>query len=564
MRTKFFVALLFCFTVQAETALSITPQIADSPYVSAVRQFADQVLEHGRDVYGDTHSPLFVDGIDIRTGDPVVWRYDGDEWILSNFASQQNLMRVLTSLSALTGDKRYREAAEAAAVYMFQHQRDDCGLLYWGGHQIIDLKTLQNIGHFDANCHELKNNIPFYEFLWEVDPKATTQYLRAFWNAHMFDWGVLDMNRHGPYGKEMGPLWDHTFHEPEPFFEGRGLTFINTGVDLIHAGATLYALAEEQGALQWALRLAEQYVRARHPETGLGAYQYSKPERRQDPPADGPLTERLTWSSYGDRAENQFGHIYGDVAREGWVVWRSAKTVYVLPTLVQLELAEKLGNEGQPFIQWTVDGLRAFIEHAYDPEENHFRPMWADGTDLTGQSIQRTGYYGQEGTPFRPTMADADFLFAFARAFRLSQEEFLWDTIRSIMRGLQLGELGETPNDPADFNHETQQSDATLIFALIELAKAVDEPSTYLSMANRIADTILDQRFFEGYFLPSAQHVNASFDAIEPLALLSLEAAHRSLTDAAPIYSGGRGYIHGRYDGHGRTYDRNVIWNQRR
>ncbi len=54
------------------------------------------------------------------------------------------------------------------------------------------------------------------------------------------------------------------------------------------------------------------------------------------------------------------------------------------------------------------------------------------------------------------------------------------------------------------------------------------------------------------------------FDAVEPLAILAVEAAITGRLAEFPPYIAGRGYIHGRFDGHGRTYDHRVIWNQTR
>ncbi len=45
---------------------------------------------------------------------PVRWKKDGETWVLCNFASQQSLLRTLDGLTTLTGDTKYRTAAEEA------------------------------------------------------------------------------------------------------------------------------------------------------------------------------------------------------------------------------------------------------------------------------------------------------------------------------------------------------------------------------------------------------------------------------------------------------------------
>lgn len=75
-----------------------------------------------------------------------------------------------------------------------------------------------------------------------------------------------------------------------------------------------------------------------------------------------------------------------------------------------------------------------------------------------------------------------------------------------------------------------------------------------------MGDNIIGQSFHHGYFLPSARHINARFNAEEPFALLAIDAALRDAREAVPVYNAGRGYFHGRFDGFGRTYDHTAIW----
>ena len=86
--------LLMCLLIAgAHPTFSAAPAEAESPWLKAVREFGDQVLAKGRDVYGEKHTPLFVDGLNINTLEPVRWLYLNNRWIISNQASQQNLFR---------------------------------------------------------------------------------------------------------------------------------------------------------------------------------------------------------------------------------------------------------------------------------------------------------------------------------------------------------------------------------------------------------------------------------------------------------------------------------------
>jgi len=73
-------------------------------YLKAVRNFADTVIEKGCDTYGEKDTPLFVDGLHAQSLKPVIWKKDGQSWVLSNFASQQPLIRILDGRSTLTKD----------------------------------------------------------------------------------------------------------------------------------------------------------------------------------------------------------------------------------------------------------------------------------------------------------------------------------------------------------------------------------------------------------------------------------------------------------------------------
>jgi HEAT repeat protein len=100
----------------------------------------NRYLKYSRDTYGPKHTPLFVDGLNIHTHEPVKWiAPNGDRWILSNLASQQNLFRTLDGLTRITANPKYKQAAMDAITYSFENLRSPNGLLYWGGHAAYDL-----------------------------------------------------------------------------------------------------------------------------------------------------------------------------------------------------------------------------------------------------------------------------------------------------------------------------------------------------------------------------------------------------------------------------------------
>jgi len=527
-----------------------------SPYLQAVRAFADLALARGRDHYRAHPTSLFVDGLNVDTSAPVEWLCDGQRWIICNPASQQDFVRTLVGLTNLTGDDRYRAAAAEAMQYFLDHYVDSRGLPKWGGHRFVDLSTGNVVG--EQNHHEFKTTYPFYEFLWQIAPAATQRLIEALWNAHVYDWSRLDMSRHGIYDAPQSKLWDEPYVGGDVFFCGKGLTFINAGSDLIYAGGMLHHFTNDAGALTWAKRLAHRYVEARDPKTGLGAYQYSQPTATMDPEQAGTL------SAGGDRARRQFGAEFGERALEGRLLAPyHSERIYGHSAATQMQIGEMLGPDGAgaDLIRWAHDGLRAFARHAYDAEANTIKSMFTDGTPLTPSDVVRPGYYKPSVFASRPP--SSVLLFSFAQAFRITRDPELWTATRAMARGHELGDIGVNPGAGPSLDLETSCSDPIALFAVLQLALAVDRPE-FLSLARAIGDNIVRDRFHDGFFLPSRDHVNASFNALEPLALLTLEAALHRDTDSIPRFTTGQPRIHGPYDGHGRTKDDVVIWSQKR
>jgi len=96
-------------------------------------EFVDAVEKHVEKVVGlCTHreSPLLADGVDLGTGEALVW--EGN--ILSNLACQQNFLRTLDGLGTLTRDGKYHEQADAWVGCALDKIHDEASdLFYWGG-----------------------------------------------------------------------------------------------------------------------------------------------------------------------------------------------------------------------------------------------------------------------------------------------------------------------------------------------------------------------------------------------------------------------------------------------
>jgi pectate lyase len=537
----------------------------DAARLQLVKDYADTVLKDAADRYHPQDpSPLLAGGINVDTKEQLKWIFpesvdfpNGRVAVWSDFAIQQNFMRILAALTNLTGDPKYKDSAKAQYAYYFAHLQDKSGLLQWGGHRFVDLLTLSGVGMRDGlpdSPHELKNAFPYYELMYEVNPAATAKFITAFWNAHIYNWHTLETSRHGQYGHEPGPHWDNTFDNPAPFFETLGLSFLDAGNDLIYSGAMLYKLTGDQGALLWTKRLADQYVKARNPQTKLGAYQFTQPRQQHPPPTDETRND-YTFSEYGDRAKRQIGPDFpGHLVLEATILLQQqATTIYCDNALMQIQVASSLGDAGKDMVEATRVGMDAFVNYALIQDKNLLRPMLTDGTDLSGYVFKGRGYYGPKGRVLEPYPAGPEFMLSYARAFLLTGDPTLWKMARSSARAFSLGDIGETPGKSVQLNLATDNANAYALFSVLDLYQQT-HAREYLQLGRVIGNNIVKQYFHHGYFTPYEDTIYADINAIEPYALLALDAAIKGTPDKVPYFLNGFGFYAGFYRfGQGQT-----------
>jgi len=500
----------------------------ESKYLKAVREFADNVLKYGRDTYGPKHTPLFVDGLNIHTHEPVKWiAPNGDRWILSNLASQQNLFRTLDGLTKITGDPKYRQAAVEAIKYAFENLQTPNGLLHWGGHQAYDAAADKPCGR---GIHELKSFYPYYQLMWEVDPKATKQFIEAFWSGHILDWSNLDMDRHCYEMKAaLEKPWKHEYKGGHAFFKGKGLSFSNTGSDLIYAAAWLTKLSGQKEPLVWAKRLAYRYVETRHPKTGISHWMYAKPSWRVRESYDSVMRKLVPGTT--DFLPSDFpSYVFTNP------IARKYHRGYCMPTpeisvseqvfiwLSQFLLGEMLGSEGGEFKQWALEELTAFGRASYRKKDNVYVPILTDGTNLEGYVVKEDGPLGPKGVTLEPVPAGPSDLWAYTMGYCVTRDEFMWEMARSIALGNEFGDMGTTLEAEPKLNIQNRCSDPYALLDFLELHKNARN-NAFLEMAKKNGDNILKTRFHKGFFVASNKHIYTKFDAIDSLVLLHLHLA---------------------------------------
>ena len=522
----------------------------EDKYLSAVKTFADNVLKYGKDTYGPKHTPLFVDGLNINTHEPVKWKRDGKVWILSNLASQQNLFRVLDGLTTLTNDAKYRRAAVEAIEYAFANLRSPNGLLHWGGHIAYDAQADELC--MEQYSHELKCHYPYYELMWRVNPEATRQFLETFWAAHILNFSNLEMNRHGSPKKQFGNPWANKYEGEPVFFWGTGLSFLNTGSDLFYAGAMLSKLSGRAEPLIWSKRLAKRYVETRNPKTGIGGFQFNQSR-----------TATCAPGIRGDRAQYQYGDDFkGHLVVEGTLFPCYGNTPQVKPQICQFLLGEALGDDGKEFTQWALEELTAWGKVAYRKKDNSFIPMLTDGTSMEGYVCKKEGYFGPKGRILKAGRAGTMDFYTYALAYRTTGDTFMWEMARSIARGNGLGDIGVTPGDEPHLPDHTDCSAYPALLGFLELHEKTGK-SAYLNLAKKIGDNIVTNFFHKGFFVRSREHLYAKFDALEPLVLLHLCCTLKGKQATVPTVWPSSSFFHCPHDGEGRTYDNTFIYSQK-
>lgn len=266
-----FLLLIFCFPIFA--------QAQQRNYLQYVQAHCDNLIAHGQDAYGEKATALLASVIDSRdmsipkAGVPATeGTRDHDRAVGgSNFYHDVETIKVFETLSQLTGDSKYSDAAQAYAEdFLKNTQNPYTGLLGWGEHlyynfyadsvMVGDLEEPR-----DDIYHEFLAETPPWPYLWEVDTSAVRKAIDGV--RYHFRSTVTQsflFNRHAHWDKVDGR-------------EYRGLAQYQDGGQpwIKHSGLQcysftfLYAKTGDPLWKRWVQGTADLYWRYRHPETQL-------------------------------------------------------------------------------------------------------------------------------------------------------------------------------------------------------------------------------------------------------------------------------------------------------
>ncbi|HHZ89256.1 TPA: hypothetical protein EYN65_01635 [Candidatus Poribacteria bacterium] len=484
-------------------------------------EFIDAVEEHVNRVAGScSHEkgPLLADGLDLETGAPLVWKGH----LLSNLACQQNVLRTLEALGTLTGENRYHQQANRWIGYALEKLSDSASdLFYWGGHTSYDLLTDKPV----LGNHEMKCVYPHYAYLYRMDADSTSQFIKAFWHTHIWDWSSLLFNRHGNY-ESWEEKWQTKFTGgPLPIVENSALSFVNTGSDLILSGVMLHALAGDETPLRWAQHLLSRYDDIRHPETGLAGYQFN---HRQ------PCRVRASFKPPFDQRED---------LNEATVVTNGVIRVrYGRAAVTWLNAAEALAEKkAKPFRDLVTADLKALVEHCYNWDDYCFYPAINDGTRLYPENTNEgVGYCSP--AKLRKVPAEGLMFLSYARAFKVTGMELFRQMAFHLAEGMGWGNL----QSAVDFESHTSpqsteawanagQNDACALFGLLELYTAIGE-KVLLQSATSLGRHLQRRYQVNGLMVSGERSGQTNIDSALPLALLHLEAASQGDRTELPAF----------------------------
>jgi len=499
--------------------------------IDAVTQHVDTVFERFSDCYGAEHTPLLADSLDLDTG--TAGRWEGQ--VLSNPACQQNFLRAAVGLSALTGEGRHRDRAEAWIRCALERLQDPASdLLYWAGHSSYDLET----GAPVKGNHEMKCVYPYYEFLHQVDADRTRRFVEALWHCHVSDWTTLLFNRHGEYEPwDRSTCWNAAEFAggPLPIVGSSLLSFINTGSDLICAAGLLYQLEGDDAPWQWARRLVSRYEQVRHPDTGLAGYQFNHRD---------PCRVRIAFKPpLGQRQ---------DVNETTVIKQGGIGTRYGSADIAFMNLADAMGTERDTdLLDLVRRDLTALAEYSYDPADHAFFAMLVDGTRLKPDDVEPdVGYCQPDGLEKLP--ANGLMFLAYAQAYRVFGDEAYLQVALGQARGMGWSGGADAAGmaSPPEVVHgwrNAGQDDVSALHGWLQLYRASGD-TTYLEVAVDLAARLRRDRCWKGVFTTGVKAGGGlmSPDSELPLALLHLAAALEQGEGNLPAYYPNLSYFDGK------------------
>lgn len=319
--------------------------VSKDELLKVVTDCIDNLLEHGRDQYGDVHTPLLMCVMDIHTNTSPQHRETFDAMIRSegrlhrrnpggsDLWEDQPLLRTMYALADRHGRSDYASAADDYTRAFFVRSVKPNGLNAWGSHIYYDAYTDAPGGDGDGTGpHETLVLVPNWERMWAATPDQVKRQIDNTWQCHIVDVESGIFNRHD----------DNSL----------GCDFAFFGGEMAYAFSVAYQKTGDPEYLSRAKTIANRHWNARNPETNLTP--------------DAPST--------GDRydAHHCFTTVTGPYAA------------------LLLKCFDATGDT--MFRDQALAYIRAYLKYGWDADANQWHAMLAlDGTPVMSQE-KGSGY----------------------------------------------------------------------------------------------------------------------------------------------------------------------------
>jgi hypothetical protein len=202
--------------------------------LDVVKDYADTMIDHGRDTYGPEKSGLLLSALDRTTLAPLkvrpappggIRRGDrpGRPWLEMNGANpmlDQNLLRVLYTLTEITGEERYAKTANEELTWFFNNAMSSkTSLLPWGEHLSWDVILDVPISGGDEMMHEFARPWQLWDRCFALAPEASRKFALGLWEHQIANHKTGGFDRHAPYF-EHGPVDGKDFARHAGFYIG--------------------------------------------------------------------------------------------------------------------------------------------------------------------------------------------------------------------------------------------------------------------------------------------------------------------------------------------------------
>jgi hypothetical protein len=187
-----------------------------SEYLDCVEDYANALLDKGRDTYGTENSPLIAttlirETLKLPEGDSLeaLLSLERESWGIrphdrmltgANPMHDQVLYQILYALTDLTGDLKYAEEADRTLKWFFENcQSEQTGLMAWGEHIGWDFNTETTIEKRQRYNHEFFRPWVFWEKCYELAPQNCIDFASGLWYHQIHDHETGEFSRHAQY-----------------------------------------------------------------------------------------------------------------------------------------------------------------------------------------------------------------------------------------------------------------------------------------------------------------------------------------------------------------------------